>query len=41
MTTPNGTTAAAIATMEDADMRGTVARAIAAARARSKELSTT
>mgnify|MGYP006276955785 CR=1 FL=1 len=41
VTTPNGTTAAAIATMEDADMRGTVARAIAAARARSKELSTT
>lgn len=41
VTTPNGTTAAAIATFEAADMRGTVVQGIAACRARSRELSQT
>jgi pyrroline-5-carboxylate reductase len=38
VTSPGGTTAAAVRVLEDADLRGTIERALAAAAARSREL---
>jgi pyrroline-5-carboxylate reductase len=38
VTSPGGTTAAAVGVMENADLRGTIQRALAAAAARSREL---
>jgi pyrroline-5-carboxylate reductase len=40
VTSPGGTTAAAVGVMENADLRGTIQRALAAAAARSRELAT-
>jgi pyrroline-5-carboxylate reductase len=40
VTSPKGTTEAAVRVLEEADLRGTIARALAAAAARSRELAT-